>query len=229
MIVRKVLSCLVPVYIRKQIRNFWILAVKYGQYRSIKLQQCENENGRGIPWYVYPAIEYLDSLDFSGLTVLEFGSGTGSYWWAERAKHVLSVEHNEDWFKKAAKEKLLNNQSIVLAMEAEQYAQAGSGKKFDIVIIDGEYRHRCATVVKSILNEKGIVLLDNSDWYPDTAKYLRENLDLIQVDFHGFGPINNYTWTTSLFFTRSVKLKAKTSRLPNYSLGAIKQSTDGDA
>lgn len=209
MAIKKVLSCLVPIYIRRQIRNFWILAVKYGQYKSIKLQQCEDENGKRIPWYVYPAIEYLDSLDFLGLTVLEFGSGTGSYWWAERAKYVLSVEHNEDWFN-VAKEKLLNNQSIVLAKELEQYVQAGYGKKFDIVIIDGKYRHQCAMMVKSMLSENGMVLLDNSDRHPDTAKYLREDMDLIQVDFHGFGPINNYTWTTSLFFARGIKLKKKT-------------------
>lgn len=212
MIVKKMLSCLLPAYIRKQVRNFWILAIKYGQYRSIKLQRCEDREGAPIPWYVYPAIEYLDSLDLSGLAVLEFGSGTGSYWWAKRVKLILSVEHDEDWFK-LVKEKLLNNQSIVLAKEAEQYVQAGSKKKFDVVIIDGRYRHQCATVVKSMLSENGIVLLDNSDWYPDTAKYLRESLDLIQVDFHGFGPINNYAWTTSLFFTRSVKLKMKTSSI----------------
>jgi hypothetical protein len=30
---------------------------------------------------------------------------------------------------------------------------------------------------------------------------------MIQVDFFGFGPINDYTWTTSIFFSRDFDFK----------------------
>ena len=44
-----------------------------------------------------------------------------------------------------------------------------------------------------------MLILDNSDWYPNSVAFLQENLRWIQIDFHGFGPIDNYTWTTSIF------------------------------
>lgn len=44
-----------------------------------------------------------------------------------------------------------------------------------------------------------MLILDNSDWYPKSVKYLQESLGWMQADFHGFGPINNYTSTTSVF------------------------------
>jgi hypothetical protein len=31
----------------------------------------------------------------------------------------------------------------------------------------------------------------------------------IEIDFHGFGPINDYTWTTSLFLDREIALEPK--------------------
>ena len=47
---------------------------------------------------------------------------------------------------------------------------------------------------------RGVMLvLDNSDWYPNTVRFLQEKLGWMQIDFHGYGPINNYTWTTSIF------------------------------
>ena len=95
--------------------------------------------------------------------------------------------------------------------------------KFDIIIIDGVFRQDCAMEVEKNLNlESGIVILDNSDWYAETAKFLRSSMDMIQVDFHGFGPINNYTWTTSLFFTRGVMMNPKNKIQPAYSAAALR-------
>ena len=53
----------------------------------------------------------------------------------------------------------------------------------------------------------GIVILDDSDRintsleYAGAVKNLRD-ADLLQVDFYGFCPMNNYTKTTSIFFSR---------------------------
>jgi hypothetical protein len=43
-----------------------------------------------------------------------------------------------------------------------------------------------------------MLIFDNSDWYPNTVRFLQEKLGWMQIDFHGYGPINNYTWTTSI-------------------------------
>ena len=42
-------------------------------------------------------------------------------------------------------------------------------------------------------------VIDNSDRYPNAVRFLQEKLGWMQTDFHGYGPINDYTWTTSIF------------------------------
>ena len=48
-----------------QIENFIILSVKYGQFKSIINKSAVDRYGGPIPWYCYPAIEFLDQFDFS--------------------------------------------------------------------------------------------------------------------------------------------------------------------
>jgi hypothetical protein len=51
--------------------------------------------------------------------------------------------------------------------------------------------------------DTGLLIFENSDWYPKTITRLNKQLKWLQVDFAGFGPINNYTWTTSIFIDPS--------------------------
>jgi hypothetical protein len=226
MLIIRILRGFLPKTYRKLLKDFWILSEYYGLRNSIKQRRPVNQEGKAIPWYTYPAIEYLSSLDFSKCSVLEFGSGGSSIWWEGKAKSVLAVEHKKEWadtLQKNASEKL----RIVFAGNESEYLNAGSGRKFDVIVIDGVWRQKCVEMIPSLLNEDGIVILDNSDWYPKAAKDLREQYNLLQVDFHGFGPINDYTWTTSVFFSRSFDCRSNTDRLPHYSVGAITQVESG--
>jgi len=101
------------------------------------------------------------------------------------------------------------------------------GQGYDVIVIDGICRYDCARVAVGRVREGGLVVLDNSDWYPNTAKLLRE-AGLIQVDFSGLGPINYYSWTTSLFLTREVSLRAKSEIQPQPSIGSLIQTAKGD-
>jgi len=226
MCAKKIINHLVPGRIKKLLQNFWILSESYAQRKTIMLGKCVNEKGNEIPWYTYPAIEYLNGLDFSDMTVLKFGSGASSVWWAGKAGFVLAVENNKEWFE-ISREKSSDRLNVVFADTESDYLAAGAGRKFNVIVIDGVYRHRCADMIPNALDKNGLVILDNSDWYPETARVLRERHDLLQVDFHGFGPINNYTWTTSLFFSRFFLCRPSGDRLPNYSLGALRQLADG--
>ena len=216
---------MLPFALRKQIKNFWILSKKYCQYNSIFQKKSLNTKSEVLPWYTYPAIEYLSSLDFSESEVLEFGAGSSSVWWASRSKSVLAVEHNREWAETLQKK--ISNLHIEFASTESEYLNAGVGNKFDVVIIDGVWRQECVDLAGTLLNENGIVILDNADWHPLAARKLREELNLLQVDFHGFGPINDYTWTTSIFFKRSFNCRSNTERLPQYSVGALKKVAKG--
>lgn len=219
----RILKKILPESIKKQVINFYILTIKYGQFKSIKSGSCINNDGVKIPWYTYPAIEFLNNIDFSQKVVFEYGSGNSSVYWASKAKAVFSVEHDKEWYEELNKN-LAKNQKISLCESENSYLKAinNISGKIDVIVIDGIYREKCAKLVKENISERGIVILDNSDWYKKTSKYFREELDLIEIDFHGFGPINDYTWTTSIFLTRDIILKPVDHVQPHYSMAAIK-------
>ncbi|HRY82209.1 MAG TPA: SAM-dependent methyltransferase [Candidatus Moranbacteria bacterium] len=208
--------------IRMLFKNPKTLIFDCGQLKSAIKGTPVDCDGNKIPWYTYPAIEFLGQLDFSDKSVFEYGSGNSSFFWAKRAKELISVDDDEKWHKLVSKEILLN-QKIVLLKNREEYSNfiKSTNKKFDIIIIDAKYRMDCAKSAKDSLNSGGMIILDNSDWYPDVAKYIREQ-NFIQVDFAGFGPINSYTWVTSIFFSREYNFKP-INKQPQYCIGGIKQ------
>jgi len=222
--IKKFVSRLIPSSIIKQAKNFIILSKIYGQYKSIKNSSSINGRGKPIPWYTYPAIEFLNQFDFSDKKVFEFGSGNSSFYWSDKCLSLISIEHDQNWFNKI-KKNIRSNQRLFLRKNKDEYGKSINSfkTKFDIIIIDGVFRQDCSMQVKKNLNlESGIVILDNSDWYAETAKFLRDSLNMIQIDFHGFGPINSYTWTTSLFLTRGVMMNPKNKIQPVYSLSALR-------
>jgi hypothetical protein len=177
------------------------LLFNQGHWRSIKSRSAVDAAGRPIPWYTYPAIEYLRNFDFSKCDVFEFGSGNSSLYWASRAKNVMSVEDNHGWYEIVNKNHR-SNLTVIYREEKLQYISALSEQKksFDIIVIDGSHRFECAVHALKFLKKDGIILLDNSDRIEEhrSGKLLRE-CGFIQIDFSGFGPINGYCWTTSVF------------------------------
>lgn len=214
---------------KKQFKNFQILAYDYAQYKTIKNWDCIDKNNAKIPWYTYPAIEYLNNLDFTEKTIFEYGSGNSSVYWSKKAKEVISLEHDKKWFEKM---KTITGKNQVLLFEGNNsnYEQSilYENKKFDVIIIDGIRRTECSKVVGRALNDESsdgyMIILDNADWYKQTSKYLRGYYNLIEIDFHGFGPINAYTWTTSIFLSRNFNFKPINDSQPHFSIAGLMQS-----
>jgi hypothetical protein len=205
-IIRSVIPKKIQEYIqnfRKQANNFKTLAQNYGQWKTIKNFSSVDKSGLPIPWYTYPTIEFLSHLDLSSFKVFEYGSGNSTLWWAARSKQVTSVEDNELWYKKI-KHLLKKNVEYHLEIDSHKYSTMATND-FEVYIVDGKYRRECLNHIVNLEVEKKkgggaiMLILDNSDRYPNKLKFLKEKLGWMQIDFHGFGPINSYTWTTSIF------------------------------
>lgn len=190
-------------------RNVFLLAFGFGQWRSIKERMAVNANGAPMPWYTYPAIEYLSSFDFKDCDVFEFGSGNSSLYWAERARSVCSVEDNHEWFEIVNARKR-NNQIVIHRADEAGYIKAliEQGKLFEIIVIDGNWRRQCVSAAINCLKEGGMIVLDNSDRMieKECGKLLRDQ-GFLQIDFSGFGPINGYCWSTSVFMKMPTQLQ----------------------
>ena len=211
--------------IARQLINFKILSVDYAQYKTISNWECVDRKGNEIGWYTYPAIEYLNNLDFSQKSIFEYGSGNSSIFWAKKSKNVISIEHDEKWFNKV-KSNLRENQTLLLKTnEGYENSISEENKNFDVVVIDGIRRVECSKVIQGRLNKDSdegfMIILDNSERYKDTSRYLREEFGLIEVDFHGFGPINGYTWTTSIFLSRNFNFKPNNGIQPHFPISGI--------
>jgi hypothetical protein len=178
-----------------------------------------------VPWYTYPAIEYLKQLDFSRSRVFEYGSGNSTRFWASAAAQVVSVEDDERWYLKLRAE-LPANCHLMLERDLAAYVETIDAYPggFDVIVVDGAARGgtrlRCARKAVRRLRPGGMVILDNSDWLPESARLLRE-ADLIQVDMTGFVPIAGHTQTTSLFLHREFRIQPKSGRQPMPGPGAV--------
>jgi hypothetical protein len=172
-----------------------------------------------VPWFTYPAIEYLNQLDLSHMRVLEFGSGASTLYWARRTKHVVSIEDSKSWYERM-KPRLPSNVDYVNAPTRDDIVHTATEltSQFDLIINDGLYRYDCAVASRPKLADGGIVIVDNSDWCTKTCAYYRDG-DLIEVDMAGFTPLNDYPMTTSFFFSRNVKLKPAHAVQPVLAIG----------
>jgi len=182
-----------------------LLEFDYGHLESKKLQISINAEKEPIPWFTYSSIEYFSQLDFTSKIMLEWGAGNSSLFFSKKVKQLYSIEHNKDWFELVKKYQITNQQLIYADLDyAERPRELNVS--FDIILIDGIKREDCSKVACSLINEGGLIILDNSDRYPSIAEYFR-NKGYIEVDFHGLGPINDYAWTTSIFMDRQINLK----------------------
>jgi len=219
-------SPVAPVHWTPEARACRILAFRHGHLRSVARNECVDASGQPIPWYTYPALEFIRQLDFSACSVLEYGSGNSTLFWCACAARVVSVEHEPGWFERMRAIVPANGQ-MVFAADPDHYINTASaqGGNFDVIVIDGQCRLQCAVAAPTALRPGGLVILDNSDWFPDTAAALRA-ADLIEVDMSGFGPINDYAWTTSLFFHRAFRLGPRGNRQPQPPIGNVPKSLD---
>ncbi len=158
-----------------------------------------NSKGEYLPWLTYPLLEFMEGLDFAGKRIFEFGSGASTLYWSSRAQEIVSVEFDSEWFETL---KLNIPDNVQLILESDGYSYASKIKIFegcfDVIVIDGAERYRCAQSAIKKLAPGGFIILDNAEWYPNTADFLAQS-GLIEIRFSGFGPINAFTSTSSIF------------------------------
>lgn len=202
------------------LKAFSILLFRYGYLDSVIRRAPVDGRGGPLPWYTYPAIEFINQLDFTGKTVFEFGSGFSTLFWAARAKRVVSVENDAEWYR-IVREQLPANCELLLETDLDRYADAITQypEGFDVIVVDGGSRRKCCLQALNALKKGGVIVLDNSDWSGESSYTLR-NGGLLEVDMTGFAPINAFTCTTSFYFERSFNVPPRGDRQPAYGVGA---------
>jgi hypothetical protein len=214
-ILKKILPrfLIIPLY---QIENFIILSIKYGQFKSIINRSAIDRLGKPVPWYSYPAIEFLEQFDFSKNKVLEYGCGNSTIWWAKKCKSVISIEHDQKYYK-YIKSLNLNNLELRLFKKKREYINQQELKNSEIIIIDGNFRKEIIENLienrEKIKKKNTIIIIDNSHWYSNIISLLERKINYTQIDFFGFCPSTNCTNATTILINKKKKFFKRSKKI----------------
>lgn len=222
----RILANLLPKSVRSGglVRDAYVIMAHilrdYGWLKSKRAGRCLDARGEPVPWFTYPAIDFIRQLDLRELSIFEYGSGASTLFWAKRARNVVSIEHDVSWFKEISTQTPENTKVILASDGPEAYAmKIVEHGKFDIIIIDGtgESRLLCCKLAPVSLNPGGFIILDNSDLWQESAAVLRSS-NLIQIDFTGPAPLDRDWFTTSLFLSRQYAIRPIGDHQPHKSV-----------
>jgi len=174
-----------------------------GWLNSLTAGKPINHSSNPIPWYTYPAIEFIENKLSSKFKVFEYGSGQSTLWWAARVLNVISIESNQDWFL-SINTNLPKNVKLSLIEESSKYVSEilkYPDNHFDIIVIDGVDRNACAETCINKLKKDGFIIFDNTDNrnFDKGVRYLSLK-GFKRIDFYGLIPSYTYKNCTSIFF-----------------------------
>lgn len=175
-----------------------------GWFRSFKEKASVDLHGEPIPWFTYPAFDFVKKHMPANMSVFEYGCGAGTLWWAAKVKDVIACEHNLEWYKKISAESpvnvIIHHVDLVYGGEYSKVITKYQNK-FDIVIIDGRDRVNCAKNCLPSLTEKGVIIFDDSDrkQYQDGYDFLIAH-GFKRIEFIGMGSGLAFKFETSIFY-----------------------------
>ena len=180
-----------------------------GYWRSSFKRAAVTKSGSPLPWYTYPAIDFLKFRNYQDKRVLEFGGGQSTLWWAEHAESVVTLEGDEQWFNDIKQGmpsnvslhyvSMQNREENVIAVNGvlKQYPQA----KYDVIVIDGLYRFEMIEIALKHLNNDGVIICDNAEGYNFCEGFKGSGLQ--RVDFFGNAPGTVLPHCTCLYFAQN--------------------------
>lgn len=154
-------------------------------------------------------MDFIDTLDFSRDTVLEFGSGQSTLWWSQKAESVTAVEESTEWFHYVQRSlDEIPNATVHLETDLNRYAALPRSwdRTFDVVIVDGGDRAQCMRTALDVVDDHGLVILDNSEGRWSNKPDQWPMIDMLEadgwmrIDFYGYAAGVLSTSVTSLCF-----------------------------
>jgi hypothetical protein len=197
----------------RSVATAFLAPVMYG-YRTGFFLSCfgmkaVSKDGKPLPWYTYPSIDFLKYRTYEDKRVLEFGGGQSTLWWAKRAKYVVTLEGDHEWYDKIKNTMPANVDLHYVSMKdadtnAYQVKEVLASKpypQYDVVVIDGLYRYEMIDIACDLLAIDGIIVCDNAEGYGFYEGFKERGLN--RVDFYGNAPGVVLPHCTSLYFNAS--------------------------
>jgi hypothetical protein len=178
------------------IKTGWILSMAKGTPCDI--------NGAPLPWMNYNVIQFLQKRLRKHFNLFEYGSGYSTHFYAALVEKVVSIEYDEAWIAKIAKDlpsncKLLYQPKDVDGLYCRMIQNTPD--LYDVIIIDGRDRVNCLLQSLNKLTPAGVILLDDSQ-----RDFYRPGLDAAvqhgfrELEFEGLKPTGNSLDRTTVLY-----------------------------
>jgi hypothetical protein len=152
--------------------------------------------GREYPWFTGPSVKALEAIELDGLSVLEFGGGYSSIYFAKRGATVTSFERDAEW------SAFITRQAPSVTITNDVRAISG---EFDIVVVDVFNRPDHFEIGERLMRRDGLLILDDSQWYPKFLNTLRGFLP-----FHYWGTCpGRFDYKCTTFFVRNERFRSR--------------------
>jgi len=173
------------------------------------INSIPNKDGEAIPMLTISAIDFLDSYDFSKNSIIEFGSGQSTIYFSKKFLNVVSFENNKDFFD-TLKNKLKDNVTYNFISDDDLLKNNYKVNIDDKTIVLVDCAANRNIVIHNILknNKPNIVILDNSEFFPNSCKYIVSN-GYMEIPFWGLRPTEVYNSCTSIFIKNGFVLQEK--------------------
>jgi hypothetical protein len=176
------------------------------------------QDSDNMPMLSIPFLDWLNAYDFSDYTLVEFGSGYSTNYFATRFKNVISFETRPEWFDEVSKFKPSNVDLRMISIEditCGNYDIDADDKT--IFLIDGDGpRH----IITKLILEKyspSIMFLDNSEWHSLTCQTIQDH-GYMEIPFWGIRFEEYFDKCTSVFIKNNTMLPR--TKIHHYTKGA---------
>lgn len=119
------------------------------------------------PWFTHGAIKFLEKILNKNMVIMEYGAGGSTGWFAQRTKHLISIEHNKKWYNSIynyLRSKNINNVDLMhIGLYSGYINIIDHMGLFDFISIDGRKRSECIQHAHTHVNIGGYILLDDAE------------------------------------------------------------------
>lgn len=174
-----------------------------GWYESERRGAVVDNDGDPLPWYTYPAIDFLERRLSADMQVFEYGGGNSTRWYASRVGRVTAVDDDPEWVDRVGPT-LPSNGEIRYREQGRTYVEAITEvNDVDVIVIDGPYREDCIRPAMAALSDSGVIIRDDYHRVDDgTTDEFEPLFDAgFQVlPFYGLKPLNAHYRCTAIFY-----------------------------
>lgn len=178
--------------------------------------QKRDDDGIVMPWFTHDCLNEIKSWDLSDKKVLEWGGGYSTIWWLMKAKQVVTIETNPNWYQTLVdviNKRFEGPKSTIFLRQIKEGDQTKideytdvSNYEPDIVVVDGILRYEC---IQKALSLKRPLTLIVDNWIqafvfmcPAAEELLKdfERKIFEQSDHTDNDGINK--WKTAIFYIK---------------------------